>query len=103
MSDFDPSAPGKSPDRMDALVWALTELLDDAGTGLPEYYERLAKAPKAQSEPVRLRVPQGMGAPTLEDGKTAAVDDAEMITVPAPVAARIIASGHALASRVIEQ
>jgi phage terminase large subunit-like protein len=50
MCDFDPSAPGKSPDRMDALVWALTELLDAAGTGILDYYSALSKTPKTDPE-----------------------------------------------------
>ena len=44
-SDFDRSAAGYSPDRVDALVWALTELLvvPRAGEGIFEAYRRLAE------------------------------------------------------------
>jgi phage terminase large subunit-like protein len=43
--DFDRAAAGYSPDRVDALVWALTELLVEpiAGEGIFEAYRRLAK------------------------------------------------------------
>ena len=42
--DFDRAAAGYSPDRVDALVWALTELLVEprAGEGIFETYRRLA-------------------------------------------------------------
>lgn len=41
-SDFDRSRAGYSPDRVDALVWALTELLigSTAGMGVLEFYRR---------------------------------------------------------------
>ncbi len=43
-SDFDRKAAGYSPDRVDALVWAVTELLVEprAGDGIFETYRRLA-------------------------------------------------------------
>jgi phage terminase large subunit-like protein len=41
-ADLDRDALGHSPDRVDALVWALTELmLEPGGTGLLDYYARL--------------------------------------------------------------
>jgi phage terminase large subunit-like protein len=45
-SDFDPQAAGYSPDRLDALVWAATELLVTPmkGFGLFEYYRQEAEA-----------------------------------------------------------
>ena len=45
MCDFDPVTTVKSPNRMDALVWALTELSDNTGTGLLDYYAALAAKP----------------------------------------------------------
>jgi phage terminase large subunit-like protein len=44
-SDFDRSAAGYSPDRVDALVWALTELLVEprAGQGIFDAYRQLAE------------------------------------------------------------
>jgi hypothetical protein len=49
-SDFDPQAAGYSPDRLDALVWAATELLVTPmkGFGLFEYYRQ-------EAEPLRER------------------------------------------------
>jgi len=43
-ADFDRAAAGYSPDRVDALVWALTELLIErpGGEGIYETYRRLA-------------------------------------------------------------
>ena len=43
--DFDRGTAGYSPDRVDALVWALTELLVTpiAGEGIFEAYRRLAQ------------------------------------------------------------
>jgi phage terminase large subunit-like protein len=43
MCDFDPLTSPFSPDRMDALVWALTELSDSTGTGLLDYYAQAGK------------------------------------------------------------
>jgi phage terminase large subunit-like protein len=48
-TDFDRKSSGYSPDRVDALVWALTELLVEAVPyeGLMRYYESrsLAQSP----------------------------------------------------------
>jgi hypothetical protein len=54
-SDFDRSIAGFSPDRVDALVWAFTDLLvaPMKGEGIFELYRRdaaAAAAAKAQSE-----------------------------------------------------
>lgn len=43
MCNYDPLNTTDSPDRMDALVWALTELFDDTNMGLIDYYEQLTK------------------------------------------------------------
>jgi phage terminase large subunit-like protein len=49
MCDWDPLAGMASPDRMDALVWALTELSDEsAGDGILGYIREL-KAAKEQT------------------------------------------------------
>jgi hypothetical protein len=44
-SDFDRTTAGYSPDRVDALVWAFSELLVEprAGDGIFEAYRRLAE------------------------------------------------------------
>jgi predicted phage terminase large subunit-like protein len=50
-SDFDRGAAGYSPDRLDALVWATTELLIQPmkGFGIYELYRMQAEARAAQS------------------------------------------------------
>lgn len=49
--DFDRKAMGYSPDRMDALVWAFTELMvEDQETGMLDYYAQLAAQAKADKE-----------------------------------------------------
>lgn len=51
-SDFDRQAAGYSPDRLDALVWATTELLVEQmkGYGLYEHYRRMAEEKSAREE-----------------------------------------------------
>jgi len=48
MCDFDPVTTVKSPNRMDALVWALTELSDMTGTGMIDFYATLAAKQAAE-------------------------------------------------------
>jgi len=51
MCDWDPVTASKSPDRMDALVWALTELSSDGdGMGLFLWMQQEAEAQKALEE-----------------------------------------------------
>ena len=49
MAEWDPlDKSAKSPDRMDALVWAITDLmLSDQTTGILDYYRNLAQQKKA--------------------------------------------------------
>ena len=54
MCDYDPLLSPFSPDRMDALVWALTELSDSTGLGILDYYRQQASA---------VRAPVGKGQP----------------------------------------
>jgi phage terminase large subunit-like protein len=51
-SDFDRNAAGYSPDRVDALVWGLSEILVEpiASEGIFELYRRQAAAAEAQRE-----------------------------------------------------
>ncbi|MGH7034953.1 MAG: hypothetical protein ACREFL_14575 [Stellaceae bacterium] len=44
MCVFAGAAGGASPDRLDALVWALTELMVERQSGLLDYYRQLAAA-----------------------------------------------------------
>ena len=52
-SDIDRAAAGYSPDRVDALVWAFSELLVEPmpGEGLYEFYRQQAKAAAQPSNP----------------------------------------------------
>jgi len=48
MCDWNPAESKYSPDRMDALVWAITDLSDNTATGLLDFYERQAKSTEKQ-------------------------------------------------------
>ena len=52
-SDIDRAAAGYSPDRVDALVWAFSELLVEPmpGEGLYEFYRQQAKAAAQPNKP----------------------------------------------------
>jgi len=52
-SDIDRAAAGYSPDRVDALVWAFSELLVEPmnSEGLYEFYRHQAKAAAQRSKP----------------------------------------------------
>jgi phage terminase large subunit-like protein len=51
MCDWDPVSSSKSPDRMDALVWAFTELMvENNGTGILDYYANKAIGDEASRE-----------------------------------------------------
>jgi hypothetical protein len=52
-SDIDRAAAGYSPDRVDALVWAFTELLVEQmpGEGIYELYRQQAEAAAQRSKP----------------------------------------------------
>lgn len=52
-SDFDRKSMGYSPDRVDALVWALTHLfLEENDTGILDFYAQEAKAKQKREEGV---------------------------------------------------
>ncbi|MGH6996224.1 MAG: hypothetical protein ACREES_11030, partial [Stellaceae bacterium] len=42
-ADFDRAASGTSPDRLDALVWAVTDLMANRDAAILDYYRRLSK------------------------------------------------------------
>jgi len=46
MVEYDPNTATHSPDRMDALVWVMTELFDTSTTGLIDFYAAKAAKPK---------------------------------------------------------
>jgi phage terminase large subunit-like protein len=51
MCDFDPLTSPFSPDRMDALVWALTALSDSTGTAILDFYRQQAEAAQQNASP----------------------------------------------------
>lgn len=51
MVEYDPVTSTKSPDRMDALVWALTELSAQTASGLLDYYAQAAAMANAAHRP----------------------------------------------------
>lgn len=65
MCDFDPVTTTKSPNRMDALVWALTELSDQTGMGLFDFMkgEAAKQAPLPPPDSNTTRTVEGW--PTL--------------------------------------
>ena len=56
-SDIDRAAAGYSPDRVDALVWAFTQLLVEPmkGEGIYEWYRQQAEAAAQRSKPQLLK------------------------------------------------
>ena len=53
IGDFDRQSTGVSPDRVDALVWALTELMVESGnTGLLEFYRQEAEKIGGKPSPI---------------------------------------------------
>ncbi|MDE1932022.1 MAG: DNA-packaging protein, partial [Alphaproteobacteria bacterium] len=42
-ADFDRAASGTSPDRLDALVWAVTDLMANRDAAILDYYRRLSE------------------------------------------------------------
>ena len=108
LCDFDPSVPCKSPDRMDALVWALTELLNGSGRGVLEYYrdlaeevaansgklpERNASAKSADVAEVRLRMPPNGPRQVLYGSTMVQADVDGIISVPKDSVPPLIAAG----------
>ena len=55
LCQWSPQTDEKSPDRLDALVWALTELSGDTSTGFAGYYARKAAEQKREVKTVRPR------------------------------------------------
>ena len=104
MCNFDPLTSRKSPDRMDALVWALTELSGNANMGLFDYYAQEAKkqsqqatAGKPEPATVRLRVPAGTSHVFLVDGSRLSADANGVVDVPQKFAEAMLQNGYGAA------
>ena len=50
LCDYDPAVSEKSPDRMDALVWAITELMDDGPSSMLDFMAGEARKARAEQE-----------------------------------------------------
>ncbi len=76
-SDFDRSRAGYSPDHVDALVWALTELMVDStpGTGIIEYARLEVEKMNASNDPndtsgfISMKAPVGVSYVQLMSGR----------------------------------
>jgi len=94
---WDPSKTQRSPNRLDALVWAVSDLVPalEPGSGICEYYEREAKQlererltagvpkplPSLADGGVRLRVKPGVTIVTDKRGRSIPVDEDGCIIV----------------------
>jgi phage terminase large subunit-like protein len=90
-SDFDRKAMGYSPDRVDALVWALTHLfLEQADTGLLEFYQQevqkrqhTREAKKDEnSGKIRMTAPSGITTAYGQTGNQYSVESGEVLVHP---------------------
>ena len=77
MSTLEAGLPG-SPDRLDAMVWAFTELMVDkpGSTGFFEFYAAQAGAgirSEVSERMIRMLAPPGMGAALLLSGRDVSV------------------------------
>jgi phage terminase large subunit-like protein len=89
-SDFDRKAMGYSPDRVDALVWALTHLFHEqqGGSGIFEYIRQEAEAaqaaaaPKQDEELVKMRSPGGISHAYGKQGDVYQIIDGYLMAKP---------------------
>lgn len=93
-SDFDRKAMGYSPDRVDALVWALTHLfLEQADTGLLEFYQQevqkrqkaLEPKPEGDDGKIRMKAPEGVNMAYGQTGSLYNVHAGEVLADPSDI------------------
>lgn len=93
-SDFDRKAMGYSPDRVDALVWALTHLfLEQADTGLLEFYQQEVQKRQKVMEPkpegddgkIRMKAPEGVNMAYGQTGSLYNVHAGEVLADPSDI------------------
>jgi phage terminase large subunit-like protein len=106
-SDFNRGSAGYSPDRVDSLAWALTDLClqDTPGWGILEFYRlqaleigggTVAGAHGGAGAPnldVRLIAPEGISAVYMMSGRQTFVDDARSVLASPEDAAPLLAAG----------
>jgi phage terminase large subunit-like protein len=105
MCEFSPGgmAGGGSPDHMDALVWALTELMVGAPDGLENFlgFMRLEIAAQGRGglidgqagAPTRLRAPEGLSTVYLRSGQCLAIPADRIIEVAEEDALPLLGAG----------
>ena len=97
-----------SPDRLDALVWGLTELMIEGGSsiGFLDYMEAQAKAvwgmPSSLDEPmIKLLAPIGMGSAQLWSGRTINIPTNRIVEMAASDAKPLIGAGWVKVESVV--
>ncbi|HMK90038.1 MAG TPA: terminase family protein [Methylocystis sp.] len=93
---FDRKSAGISPDRVDALVWAITELCLAQGDGsaIIDFYRRMAAAPaKTTDGRATLVAPQGVSTAYGRDGRCYAIGADGRVEVDAQDVAPLISAG----------
>ena len=118
LTSYEPGA-RKSPDRLDAMVWAITELMVGAScSGVIDYYRQLAADPAtfAPAEPsfgyaftppgrgrlVRFIVPEGHSTVMLMSGASLSPDAEGIIACPESDAGALRVQGWREAPAIIE-
>ncbi len=97
-TDFDPRRAGFSPDRVDALVWAFTDLMVQTNTGLLDYYRnKAAKVEQARvhksGTDVRLKAPYGITTVYGRNGGQHTVGNDGIVVVPVEDVPSMLAAG----------
>ena len=99
---YEAGAPG-SPDRLDAMVWAFTELMVDRNltTGFLDHYAKMSGASpssEVSGRVVRMRAPIGCGGAHLASGRSVTTwPGADIVEVTADDAKALFRAGWALA------
>ncbi|HXY57609.1 MAG TPA: terminase family protein [Methylocystis sp.] len=95
---FDRRTAGVSPDRVDALVWAITELCLSQGDGsaIIDFYRRLA-APSMKATRITLVAPPGVSTAYGKGGRCYAIDADRRVEVDSEDAAPLLGAGFARA------
>jgi predicted phage terminase large subunit-like protein len=100
-SDFDRSRSG-SPDRLDAMVWAFTDLIVESapGYGIIEYYRREVEKENARSDPndasqftVTLLAPTGISHVNLMSGRIVLVPPDRLVAMTVQDSKPLLAFG----------
>jgi phage terminase large subunit-like protein len=96
---FDRRAAGVSPDRVDALVWAITELCLAQGDGsaIIDFYRRMAGAPAHKAARATLVAPLGVSTAYGRGGRCYAIGADRRVEVDAEDADPLLSAGFSRA------